>query len=307
MEKKKNKKKRKRSLRVDMEKFQTIMYIQRPLPRRKFTLDEAFNIAEKKKKNNKSNSEANKFTLTLTKNKSRRKASGFFFFKKTIWNIPCVHGQKMKQVRLKYRKDWKKFGLKKFFIIKGMVMPNTGGKVLTGAVMIIPPAIVTSNFKPVVIIQIQGKKYIHPITRKVLFSLGLRRLFSAVFVKSTEQIMSKLQRVAPYVTYGYPNLESIKELLYKKGHAKIDERKVSLTDSIIGQELGKFGILCMEDMVHQIYNVGPHFKEVVRFIWPFELNKPSDGFKGSKTLFKNGGDAGNREDSINELINKMMN
>ena len=48
------------------------------------------------------------------------------------------------------------------------------------------------------------------------------------------------------------------------------------------QELAaKFGIVCMEDMVHEIENVGPHFKEVVRFMLPFELNKPSDdGFKG---------------------------
>lgn len=43
----------------------------------------------------------------------------------------------------------------------------------------------------------------HPRTRKVLYSLGLRRRFSAVFVKPSEGIMAKLQRVEPYVTYGY--------------------------------------------------------------------------------------------------------
>ncbi|XP_061346133.1 large ribosomal subunit protein uL30y-like, partial [Gastrolobium bilobum] len=103
-----------------------------------------------------------------------------------------------------------------------------------------------------------------------------------------------------------PNLKSIKELIYKKGYAKIDKRKVPLTDNnIIEQELGKFGIVCTEDMVHQIDNVGPHFKEVVKFMWPFELNKPADGLKGSKTLYKDGGDTGSREDLINELINRM--
>ena len=71
------------------------------------------------------------------------------------------------------------------------------------------------------------------------------------------------------------------------------------------QELGKFGIVCIEDMVQQIDNVGPHFKEVVRFLWPFELNKPEEGLRGSKALFKDGGDTGNREDLINELISKM--
>jgi len=71
------------------------------------------------------------------------------------------------------------------------------------------------------------------------------------------------------------------------------------------QELGKFGVVCLEDMVHQIYNAGPHFKEVVKFMWPFVLNKPAEGLKGSKTLYKEGGDTGNREDLINELIDKM--
>ncbi|XP_004512828.1 large ribosomal subunit protein uL30z-like [Cicer arietinum] len=160
--------------------------------------------------------------------------------------------------------------------------------------------------KPIIVIRIQGKHDMHPTTRKHLLSLGLRRIFSAVLVKPTDGVMAKLLRVEPYVTYGYPNLKSIKELIYKKGHAKIDKQKVPLTDNnIIEQELGKFGIVCIEDIVHQIDNVGPHFKEVVRFMWPFELNKPADGLKGSKTRFKVGGDAGNREDLINELMNKM--
>ncbi|CAI8606642.1 unnamed protein product [Vicia faba] len=71
----------------------------------------------------------------------------------------------------------------------------------------------------------------------------------------------------------------------------------SLTGNhLIEQELRKFGI------VHQIENVGSHFKEVVMFMWPFELNKPADGLKNR---FKDGGDSGDCEDLINELINKM--
>ncbi|XP_012574732.1 large ribosomal subunit protein uL30z-like [Cicer arietinum] len=125
------------------------------------------------------------------------------------------------------------------------------------------------------------KQDMHPTTRKHLLSLGLRRIFSAVLVKPTDGVMAKLLRVEPYVTYGF---KSIKKLIYKKGRTKIDKQKVPLTDNnIIEQELGKFGIVCIEDTVHQIDNVGPHFKEVVRFMWPFDLNKPADGLKGSKS------------------------
>lgn len=63
----------------------------------------------------------------------------------------------------------------------------------------------------------------------------------------------------------------------------------------------------MEDIVHEIANVGPHFKEVISFLWPFELEKPGGGggLQGKKSLYKDGGDAGNREDDINDLINEM--
>lgn len=71
------------------------------------------------------------------------------------------------------------------------------------------------------------------------------------------------------------------------------------------QELGKHGILCIEDIVHEVANVGPHFKEVTRFLWPFMLNKPVEGLKGLKKTYEQGGESGNREDQINELIDKM--
>ncbi|KAK7271939.1 hypothetical protein RJT34_28222 [Clitoria ternatea] len=168
------------------------------------------------------------------------------------------------------------------------------------------PELLNPKSKPLIVIRIQGKKEMHEKTRKALYSLGLRRRFSAVFVKPTVEVLAKLQRVEPYVTYGYPNLKSIKELIYKKGNVRIDKRKVPLTDNnIVEQELGKFGIVCIEDIVHHIDNAGPLFEEVVRFLWPFELNKPAEGLKGSKALFKEGGDTGDREDLINDLINKM--
>ncbi|GMI70165.1 hypothetical protein like AT1G80750 [Hibiscus trionum] len=157
------------------------------------------------------------------------------------------------------------------------------------------------------IIRIQGKNDMHPKTRKILYNLRLRKVFSGVFVKATEGVMEMLQKVEPYVTYGYPNLKNVKELIYKKGYARIDKKPVPLTDNnIIEQALGKYGIICIEDIVHEIMNVGPHFKEVIRFMGPLILSKPEDGvIKGKKQPYKEGGDAGNREDEINDLISKM--
>ncbi|CBI38935.3 hypothetical protein VitviT2T_014008 [Vitis vinifera] len=164
----------------------------------------------------------------------------------------------------------------------------------------------TLDSKLLFVIRIQGKNDMHPKTRKILYFLRLRKIFDGVLVKANEGILEMLQKVEPYVAYGYPNLKNVRELIYKKGFAKIEGQKVPLTDNnIIEQALGKHGIMCIEDIVHEIANVGPHFKEVNSFLWPFTLNKPEGGFQGKKKLFKEGGDAGNRGDKINELIGKM--
>ncbi|KAK9232498.1 hypothetical protein WN943_022744 [Citrus x changshan-huyou] len=146
----------------------------------------------------------------------------------------------------------------------------------------------------------------HRRTKKILYNLRLRRIFSGVFVRATDGMLEVLQKVEPYVTYGYPNLVNVKELIYKKGYATVDRQRIPLTDNnIIEQTLGKYGIICIEDIVHEIANVGPHFKEVVNFLGPLTLNKPEGGLLGKKQPFKDGGEAGNREEEINELISKM--
>ncbi|PSS07558.1 60S ribosomal protein like [Actinidia chinensis var. chinensis] len=164
----------------------------------------------------------------------------------------------------------------------------------------------TLESKLLFIIRIGGKNDMHPTTRKFLYSLRLRRIFSGVFVKANERTVDILQRVQPYVTYGYPNLKSVKDLIYKKGLGKIDKQRTPLTDNnIIEQELGKYGILCIEDIVNEVATVGPHFKEVTSFLCPFTLNRPEKALKGKKKLYEDGGDTGNRKDQINELISKM--
>ncbi|XP_077217071.1 large ribosomal subunit protein uL30y-like [Tasmannia lanceolata] len=156
------------------------------------------------------------------------------------------------------------------------------------------------------IIRIRGTNDMHLKTRKILHLLRLRHIFDGVFVKANEGIMDMLQRIEPYVTYGYPNLKSVKELVYKKGYGKMDKQVVPLTDNnIIEQALGKYGIICVEDIVHEIATVGSHFKEVTSFLCPVKLNQPEGVLLRKKKQFKFGGDAGNREDHINELITKI--
>ncbi|CAN6571173.1 unnamed protein product [Malus baccata var. baccata] len=156
------------------------------------------------------------------------------------------------------------------------------------------------------IIRIRGINAIDPKTKKILQLLRLRQIFNGVFLKVNKATLNMLHRVEPYVTYGYPNLKSVKELIYKRGYGKLNKQRIALTDNAIVEEaLGKFGIICTEDLIHEILTVGPHFKEANNFLWPFKLKAPLGGLKKKRNHYVEGGDAGNRENYINELIRRM--
>ena len=69
--------------------------------------------------------------------------------------------------------------------------------------------------------------------------------------------------------------------------------------------LGKFGIICVEDLIHEIMTVILHFKKANNFLWPFKLKAPLGGLKKKRKHYVEGGDAGNRKNYINELIRRM--
>ncbi|KAL1542257.1 Large ribosomal subunit protein uL30w [Salvia divinorum] len=165
---------------------------------------------------------------------------------------------------------------------------------------------VNPEAKLLFIIRIRGINAMHPTTKKILQLLRLRQIFNGVFLKVNKATVNMLHRVEPYVTFGYPNLKSVRELIYKRGFGKVNKQRIALTDnSIIEQTLGKHGIICIEDLIHEILSVGPHFKEANNFFWPFQLSAPLGGLERKRNHYVEGGDAGNREDYINELIRRM--
>ena len=156
------------------------------------------------------------------------------------------------------------------------------------------------------VIRIKGINRTSPKTRKILQLLRLRQIHNGVFVKLNKATANMLRMVEPYVTYGVPTLKSVKDLVYKRGFAKIDKQRIPITqNSIIAEQLGKYDIICMEDLIHELVTVGPHFKEANNFLWPFKLSAPLGGFTKKRIHFAEGGDAGNREEYINQLIQRM--
>jgi len=166
--------------------------------------------------------------------------------------------------------------------------------------------LVPADSKVVFAIRIRGIMRTHPKTTKILQLLRLRQLHNGVFVRMNKASLVMLRLVEPYIAYGEANVKSVSELLYKRGFAKIDRQRVPITDnSVIAKHLGKYGILCIEDVIHEIVTCGTHFREVNNFLWPFKLSTPLGGYTDKGTHYTEGGDAGNRETDINALIRRM--
>ncbi|KAJ4354753.1 60S ribosomal protein L7 [Ascochyta clinopodiicola] len=166
---------------------------------------------------------------------------------------------------------------------------------------------VPAESKLAFVVRIKGINKIDPKKRKTLQLLRLLQINNGVFVRLTKATSEMLKIVEPFIAYGYPNLKTVRELVYKRGYAKVNKQRLPITDNeIIEQTLGQYGIVCVEDLIHEIYTVGPNFKQASNFLWPFKLSSPTGGFRPRKFKhFIEGGDLGNREHFINGLVKQM--
>merc|ERR1712013_714204 len=157
------------------------------------------------------------------------------------------------------------------------------------------------------VMRTRGINQVSPKVKKVLQLFRLRQINNGVFIKLNKATINMLRIFEPYITWGTPNLKSVRELVYKRGHVKVNGNRTPITSNdIIEGSLGKFGIICVEDLIHEIMNVGPNFKYASNFLWPFKLNTPTGGWRKKVNHFVEGVDFACREDKINELLKKMI-
>jgi 60S ribosomal protein uL30 len=163
--------------------------------------------------------------------------------------------------------------------------------------------------KIVFVIRVRGIIGVSPKVKKILRLLRLRQLHNGVFVRVNAATTKMLRLVEPFIAYGYPNLKSVRELIYKRGFGKVSGQRIPLSSNdVVSAGLGDAGLVCVEDVIHEIFTCGPNFKAASNFLWPFKLSSPRRGFPGKKKLihFNEGGACGMQGDKINRLIKQMI-
>uniref|UniRef100_A0A8C0P5B7 Large ribosomal subunit protein uL30-like ferredoxin-like fold domain-containing protein n=2 Tax=Canis lupus familiaris TaxID=9615 RepID=A0A8C0P5B7_CANLF len=124
------------------------------------------------------------------------------------------------------------------------------------------------------IIHIQRINEVSSLVQRTIARLSLK-IFSGVFFRVTPQTMKTLRIVEPYVTWGFPNLKFVRELILKRGQAK--------------EHLGKYG----------------NFQAISAFFCLFHLSIARNATKNSVGFLKEVGLPGYQGECINQLIRQL--
>merc|ERR1711939_754412 len=90
---------------------------------------------------------------------------------------------------------------------------------------------VDDEAKLIFVVRIRGLADMHPKTKKILSIMRLLQMNMGVFMKASKSAKEMLTRVEPYLSYGYPSLKSVRNLIYKRGFGKINKQRLPLNDN----------------------------------------------------------------------------
>jgi large subunit ribosomal protein L7e len=163
--------------------------------------------------------------------------------------------------------------------------------------------------KLIFVVRLAGTNKIPPKPKKIMELLRLKQMYNGVFVRVNQCTIRMLRMIQSYCTYGYVSQSNVARLVYKRGFGRINKQRIPLDDNRkIHDSLGKYGISCVEDLIHEIYTVGPNFKQANNFLSTFKLRAPKGGWNAKRHGFNEPrkGDWGNREELMNPLIRRML-
>jgi large subunit ribosomal protein L7e len=115
-----------------------------------------------------------------------------------------------------------------------------------------------------------------------------------------------LKPLDAYVAYGYITNKSVVELVHRRAFVQADGVKKPLSDNLtVEKALGANDIICLNDLSHEIYNVGPNFDPARKFLCTFKLSSPTGHYE--KNILKVTDDVENGGGFLGEDMEAFLN
>ncbi|CAN3358990.1 ribosome biogenesis protein Rlp7p [Diutina catenulata] len=125
--------------------------------------------------------------------------------------------------------------------------------------------------------------------RQLLTVLKLEEVDTGVFVKANDSTIGLLGYIAPYIMVGEPSHASVRKLFQKRGRYTTPEGEVAKLDNNQAVE-DKFeddlGLICIEDVIHELTSLSDNFNTITSWLLPFKLNAPVNGWSPRAKLAK---------------------
>ncbi len=140
------------------------------------------------------------------------------------------------------------------------------------------------------------------VSGKIEDTLGMLRLHKVnhcVFLQDTPNNKGMIQKAKDYIAYGTVDVESLTEVLSKRGRLEGDAR---LTDEYV-KENSEFASIA--SFAEALVNDDAKITDVPLLKPVFRLHPPRKGHAGIKRTAQQGGVLGNHGDDIKALLNKM--
>ncbi|KAI5954219.1 RLP7 [Candida jiufengensis] len=127
---------------------------------------------------------------------------------------------------------------------------------------------------------------------QILQVLKLTESNTGVFIKANKQTIQLLGLIAPYIIIGQPSLSSIRKLFQKRARITTTEtsdeeqsteepkEKIIKLDNnqLVEDKFENLGIICIEDIIHELTNLSDNFLTITNWLLPFKLNPPINGW-----------------------------
>ena len=125
------------------------------------------------------------------------------------------------------------------------------------------------------VVRIHGGRHSNNDIKKELNSMKLTSKYDAIFINLNEEAIKKLSALDSYLAYGYISHKSVIELVHRRAYFLSAGKRRPLSDNLtVEKALGDKNILCLNDLSHEIFNIGPNFDHCSNMLCTFKLSAP---------------------------------